>query len=244
MYNEEYEAFSSLFGARTTLAREIAFQSSSGLRKVEAASFDRVAASRAFSYAKASSLATAAATVTLRDGWWEFVAFTLAEGLTPTVVSLNWSPQWIRAVLRADASRIAAGGDSYKSIRWLAEAVDIYCGELLSPGVVSPSSRRNHPVRLHTGADKVALVRRLSKQRRDVLFIGDSKADLPPLTQSPTTIGVVALGSSSMAAALKLFGVPMRRANGTDPLTTSVGRGFLWSLENFQELVGKFRGPL
>ena len=245
MHDREYEAFSGQFGARATLAQELEFQSSFGLRKVEAASFDRVAASHTLSSADASSLASAAATVTLRAGWWEFVAFSLAEGLTPTIVSLNWSPQWIRAVLRADVARIASSGTNIKnckSVRSLAEAVDIYCGEVLAPGVVRPPSRRDHPTRLHTGTDKVALMRRLEKQPGDVLFIGDAMPDLPLLMQGTTTIGVVALGTSSMTAALELFGVPVKRVNDTELLSTSTGQGFLWSLWSFDELVGKFKG--
>lgn len=181
----------------------------------------------------------------LRAGWWDFVAYALEEGVRPAVVSLNWSPAWIRLVLRVDAAR-ASGAGGARTLRWLAEEVDIYCAGILPPQVVVPPSARDHPVRLHTGADKVALIRRLVDQHArhgETVFIGDSKADLPPLLHAPTTIGVVAAGNASMANAFDEFGVPVSAANGADVLHRTAGTGRLWVLESFHDIVGKFRGP-
>ncbi|KZV87311.1 hypothetical protein EXIGLDRAFT_840107, partial [Exidia glandulosa HHB12029] len=47
-YNDAYDAFSTSFGPRTTLSRELQFQTSLDERKIESDSFDRVSNSHVF----------------------------------------------------------------------------------------------------------------------------------------------------------------------------------------------------
>lgn len=237
-YYEEYEAFSDAFGPRTTLQRELEYQTSAGTRKVEADSFARVAASGVFNQTQFANLVAAARTVELRPGFFDLLAYAFGEGIQPAVVSLNWSPSWIRLVLRQHA-RTARD-------KTLLELVPIYCSEILAPALVRPPNLLyNRPTPLFTGGDKVALLNKLVKKsvlRGDVVFIGDSKADLPPLLLPPTTIGIVAAGSTSLSTALKTFGVKVVDANGTDVISRT-GKERLLTLYDFADVVGKFRGP-
>ncbi|EJD42972.1 hypothetical protein AURDEDRAFT_152676 [Auricularia subglabra TFB-10046 SS5] len=237
-YNQEFEAFSDAFGPRTTLKRELEFQTSAGDRRVESDSFNRVGASGIFNQTRLANLLAAAETVQLRPGFFDLLAYASGEGIQPAVVSLNWSPSWIRLVLRQHA-RDARD-------RALLELVPIYCSEILPPVLVRPPNLiNNRPTPLFTGGDKVALINKLAKAsvlRGDVVFIGDSKADLPPLLLPPTTIGIVAAGSSSLSTALKTFGVKVVDVNGTDVISRT-GKDHLLTLYSFADVVGKFRGP-
>lgn len=172
----------------------------------------------------------------LRDGLFDLLAYALEHGVQPAVVSLNWSPSWIRLVLRTNA-RTAAD-------KVLAELIPIYCSEILPPALVRPPNLLNRPASLFTGGDKVALISKLARRAKgEVVFIGDSKADLPPLLLPPTTIGIVAAGSGSMSTALQKFAVQVVEANATDVLERT-GQEKLMTLYSFADAVGKFRGPV
>jgi hypothetical protein len=124
------------------------------------------------------------------------------------------------------------------------EHIPIYCSEILPHDLVRPHNPLDHPASLFTGGDKVALIKKLAtKAQGAVVFIGDSKADLPPLVLKPTAIGIIAAGSASMDKALVQFGVKVRAVNSSDTLGKTEGTGALWRLESFAELVHKFRGP-
>lgn len=138
-----------------------------------------------FETAKADELVKYARNQTLRSGWCTFARMAQQKGVRINVVSLNWSPSWIRLVLQ-EAS----------SCPDVVSRIDTYSPEILPRGVL-PISRLNHNVSLFSGGDKTTLMASIlnkapSAKKHKVVFISDSDADLQPLWDTPTTVGIVA----------------------------------------------------
>lgn len=240
VYYAEYLDFGTAFGPRNNISAEIAYRSSPALHKVESDSFDRVARVGIFNHIKLPVLRQAAAAVTVRGGFWEFVATAQDYGITPRVASLNWSVRWIRLVLREDLKRrrAAATRDEKKWLKEdLAESLAIYCSEILPDGVVK-ANKLDFPTRLHTGGDKVKLMQKYAgdkgKETGRVLFFGDSANDLPPLMLGPTTVGVVAGRDSGINATLTKFGIGLVELDpGVKKVKDTAGEGFLYQTDEF-----------
>lgn len=168
------------------------------------------------------------------------VATSQSYGITPQIASLNWSVRWIRLVLEEDLKRRREVATKEER-KWLkdnlAEKVAIYCSEILPKGIVK-ASRLDFPTRLHTGWDKVQLVRNLTdktgKEAGRVLFFGDSTNDLPPLMLEPTTVGIVTGRDSGMNRTLAKFGIGVVEL---DPIMerapNTIDKGFLYHTDRF-----------
>jgi hypothetical protein len=243
VYNDEYNNFTATYPTRDTLRKEIIFRSHPTLRKVESDSYERVRDSNVFDNMRYAVLRRFARDVEVREGWWEFVAAALDAGVQPKVVSLNWSVVWIRLVMREHLDRyIRKIGESEASKRGLdrelVERVAVYCSELVPWGVVKPTEY-DFPTRLHTGGDKVQLITKLvgnvkgaKGAKGKIVFIGDSKSDLPPLVDS-ADIGVVA--GKDITSALEGWGVKVRQlGNG---YFGESGEKMLYRLDDFREVV-------
>ncbi|KAK4508769.1 hypothetical protein PRZ48_002508 [Zasmidium cellare] len=180
----EYEAnitkASQEYGSQDTIAQEVAFESSTLRRNVDVTLFDRVAASGMISYLNSSILQSAAETVVLRPDFWEWAVAASRCGVI-TVLSNNFSTQWLRLVLRTTYANFLSANNTTHHPTNLADKIEVYCPEILTTQLVTPSPA-DHPAPLHDGGDKLVLLRRLV--RGDVsrtLYLGDSVDDLPPL---------------------------------------------------------------
>lgn len=193
-----------------------------------------------FDHIKLPVLRQAAAAVTVRSGFWEFVATAQDYGITPRVASINWSVRWIRLVLREDLKRRRAAATREEK-KWLtedlAESLAIHCSEILPDGIVK-ASKLDFPTRMHTGWDKVKLMQKHAgdkgKETGRVLFFGDSTNDLPPLLLGPTTVGVVTGRDSGINATLAKFGIDLVELDpGVKKVKGTAGEGFLYRIDEF-----------
>ncbi|KAI0400243.1 hypothetical protein F4802DRAFT_620257 [Xylaria palmicola] len=200
VYGARADAAAAALPEPTSLAGAIARADDASLRAVEAWSFDWVRGMGLFATASAAELTRAARNQTLRAGWCAFARTAQGSGLRIHVVSLNWSPSWIRLVLRE-----AAGCPD------VAARVAAYSPEILPRGVL-PASPLSRAAPLFSGGDKTALVESLLEHipeadRRKVVFVSDGKADLRPLWDAPTNVGIVAGHGGSAARTFRQYGV-------------------------------------
>ncbi|KAI1303468.1 hypothetical protein F5Y03DRAFT_186265 [Xylaria venustula] len=205
IYEKRADAAAAAAPQATSLASYIAYADDAGRRAVEEWSFDWVEGMGLFETAKAAELVRYARNQTLRSGWCDFARTAQRRGVSIHVVSLNWSPSWVRLVLREASgcpdvvSRIAA-----------------YSPEILPRGVL-PFSPLNQNVSLFSGGDKTTLITKLLKgvpaaEKAKVVFVSDSHADLLPLWGSPTNVGVVAGFDGSAAETFEQYGVEIWEA--------------------------------
>ncbi|KAI0198521.1 hypothetical protein F4808DRAFT_435473 [Astrocystis sublimbata] len=205
IYGERADAAAAKVPEPTSLAGAIAYANDASLRDVEVWSFDWVKGMGLFETAKADELVKYARNQTLRDGWCTFARVAQAKGARINVVSLNWSPSWIRLVLQ-EAS----------SCPDVVTRITTYSPEILPEGVL-PFSALNHGVSLSSGGDKTILISKLlskipAVKKQKVVFVSDGKADLQPLWETPTNVGIVAGYTKSAARTFKQYGVNVREA--------------------------------
>ncbi|TGJ85192.1 hypothetical protein E0Z10_g3588 [Xylaria hypoxylon] len=127
------------------------------------------------------------------------------KGVHINVVSLNWSPSWVRLVLQ-EAS----------SCPDVVSRIATYSPEILPQGAL-PFSPLNHNVSLFSGGDKTTLIMSLLNKvpvakKQKVVFVSDGDADLQPLWDAPTNVGIVAGYEKSAARAFRQYGVDIREA--------------------------------
>jgi len=221
-YYADYLNVSASLAEPSTIQEELQLQSHAGLYAAEKDSFDRVHASGLFTTVSESALEAAAANVTLRAGFWEFVSAAQARGVRVSVISRNWSVRWIRTVLRASAP------DE------LAEVLYIYCPEILPAGVLA-ANKRDRPVDVFSGDDKIEIMKCVAAKGKQVVFVGDSNSDLGPILLPPTVVGVVAGLDSGSARTIRRENNLWRADQGWEGYT-GVDTG-AYVLEDWRELV-------
>ena len=159
-----------------------------------------------FETAQADELVKYARNQTLRDGWCAFARQAHKKGAHISVVSLNWSPSWVRLVLQE-----ASGCPEVVS------RIDAYSPEILPRGVL-PVSPLNHGVPLFSGGDKSMLIAGIlgripAARKKKVVFVSDGGADLQPLWGAPTNVGIVAGYDGSAAETFTQYGVDIQNAS-------------------------------
>lgn len=159
-----------------------------------------------FDATKEAALVKQARNQTLRKGWCDFARTAQHHGNHINVVSLNWSPSWIRLVLReaSDCPEVVSG-------------ISTFCPEILPDGVLA-RSELDHDVPLFSGGDKTKLMDKIlgdipPQRKQNVLFVSDGDADLQALLQAPSNIGVVAGFTDSAAETLRKYGAEIRPAS-------------------------------
>ncbi|KAI1361303.1 hypothetical protein F5Y08DRAFT_314992 [Xylaria arbuscula] len=200
IYGERADAAAALVPEPSSLQGAIAYANDVSLRDVEVWSFDWVKGMGLFETAQASELIKYAGQQTLRDGWCAFARTAQDKGARISVVSLNWSPSWVRLVLQE-----ASGCPE------VVARIGTYSPEILPCGVL-PVSRRNHGVPLFSGGDKTVLIESLLEKvpaatKEKVVFVSDGHADLQPLWETPTNVGIVAGYDGSAAETFAQYGV-------------------------------------
>ncbi|KAI1176248.1 hypothetical protein F4777DRAFT_285361 [Nemania sp. FL0916] len=205
IYSQRADAAAAALPQPSSLASAIAYADDTSRRDVEVWSFDWVKDMGLFETAKADELVKYARNQILRSGWCAFAHRAQRNGVHINVVSLNWSPSWIRLVLQ-EAS----------SCPEVVSRIDTFCPEILPRGVL-PVSALNHNISLFSGGDKTALITSLLDKvpranKQKVVFISDSDADLQPLWETPTNVGVVAGYDDSAAEAFEKYGVDVWKA--------------------------------
>lgn len=184
----------------TSLQGAIDYSNNALLRSVEQWSFTYVNSSGLFDTITLSNLQKYARNVTLRDGWCGFAQAAIDKGVQIHVISLNWSPSWIRLVLEEASDCPEVVGN-----------IATYCSEILPSGVL-PSNPLNHAEPLFAGGDKTKLMQRILKRipaesKERVAFFSDGDADLQPLWESPTTVGFAAGLDGSAFEAFEQYNV-------------------------------------
>lgn len=150
-----------------------------------------------FDATKQEELVKFAKNQTLRDGWCTFATAAQEKGVKVNVVSLNWSPSWIRLVLEqaSDCPQVV-------------ENIETYCPEIL-PENTLPVTGLDHGTQLFSGGDKTKLIENLLRTASDdiknVVFVSDGDADLEPLWKAPTNIGIVAGFMNSAAESFRTY---------------------------------------
>lgn len=203
------------------------------MRAVEQWSFLWVQNLGVFDATKQDELVKLAKNQTLRDGWCSFATAAQENGVKLNVVSLNWSPSWIRLVLE-EASQCPD----------VVENIKTYCPEIL-PENTLPDTGLDHGTPLFSGGDKTKLIEKLlrtaSGEIRDVVFVSDGDADLQPLWEGPTNIGIVAGFNESAAESFRAYGVEVVDVRLGWRGHTGIGSGnnsFIYGFENWEN-VGK-----
>lgn len=207
------------------------------LRGVEQWSFYWVQNLGVFSQAQAPDLIKAAQNHTLRPGWCDFVERAQADGVHIHVISLNWSPSWIRLVLEQSSGCPDA-----------VARISTYSPEILPPGVL-PASDLNCPRDLFSGGDKTALIESIladvpAEEKRNVVFASDGMADLQPLWEGATNIGLAAGLNNSAAVTFRKHGVSVVNASSGWVGHTGEGNGgsgnstsnFVYGFESWKEV--------
>lgn len=168
---------------------------------------------------------------TLRDGWCSFATTAQENGVKLNVVSLNWSPSWIRLVLQ-QASECPQ----------VVENIETYCPEIL-PENTLPDTGLDHGTPLFSGGDKTKLIESLLRtvpdEVRNVVFVSDGDADLQPLWEGPTNIGIVAGLNESAAESFQTYGVDVVDASLGWRGHTGVGSGnssFIYGFEDWNDI--------
>ncbi|GAP84971.1 putative protein [Trichoderma reesei QM6a] EGR46827 [Rosellinia necatrix] len=207
IYGERADAAAAALPEPSSLASAIAYANDPSLRDVEVWSFGWVKEMGLFETARANELAKYARNQTLRSGWCSFARTAQKKGAYINVVSLNWSPSWIRLVLQ-EAS----------SCPDVVPHIATHSPEILPRGIL-PVSDLNHNVSLFSGGDKTTLMAGLlgkipMGKKRKIVFVSDGDADLQPLWESPTTIGIVAGYEKSAARAFREYSVDIWKADG------------------------------
>ncbi|KAF2970240.1 hypothetical protein GQX73_g3310 [Xylaria multiplex] len=205
IYGERADAAAAKLPEPTSLAGAIAYANDASLRDVEVWSFNWVKGMGLFETAEADELVKYARNQTLRSGWCSFARTAQKNGAHINVVSLNWSPSWIRLVLQ-EASACPE----------VVPRIATYSPEILPRGAL-PFSPLSHNVSLFSGGDKTALITGLlnkvpAAKKRKVVFVSDGDADLQPLWETPTNVGFVAGYEKSAARTFKQYGVEIREA--------------------------------
>lgn len=203
------------------------------LRAVEQWSFLWVQNLGVFDATKRDELVKFARNQTLRDGWCTFATSAQEKGVKVNVVSLNWSPSWIRLVLQ-EASECPQ----------VVENIETYCPEIL-PENTLPATGLDHGTQLFSGGDKTELIQNLlmsvSEEVDNVVFVSDGDADLQPLWEGPTNIGIVAGFDGSAAETFNTYGVEVANVSLGWRGHTGAGSGnssFVYGFENWED-VGK-----
>lgn len=184
-----------------------------------------------FDATKQEQLVKFAKNQTLRDGWCTFATAAQEKGIKVNVVSLNWSPSWIRLVLEQ-----ASGCPQ------VAENIETYCPEIL-PENTLPATGMDHATQLFSGGDKTRLIesllRTVSDEVRNVVFVSDGDADLEPLWKGPTNVGVVAGFTGSAAESFRTYGVEVADASlGWRGHTGGTGgnTSFVYGFEDWEDV--------
>lgn len=158
-----------------------------------------------FDITKQEELVKFAKNQTLRDGWCNFATEAQENGVKLNVVSLNWSPSWIRLVL-----------EQASECPQVVENIETYCPEIL-PESTLPDTGLDHGTPLFSGGDKTKLIesllRTMSGDARNVVFVSDGDADLQPLWEGPTNVGIVAGLDGSAAESFRTYGVDVANAS-------------------------------
>ncbi|KAI0102199.1 hypothetical protein GGR51DRAFT_528119 [Nemania sp. FL0031] len=200
IYEQRADAAAAALPQPSSLASAIAYANDASLRDVEVWSFNWVKGMGLFETVEANELVKYARNQTLRRGWCSFARTAQKKGVHINVVSLNWSPSWVRLVLQESS----ACPD-------VASRISTYSPEILPRGAL-PISALNHNVSLFSGGDKSTLIASLlnkvpKAKKQEVVFISDGDADLQPLWNSPTNVGIAAGYEKSAARAFKEYGV-------------------------------------
>jgi 2-hydroxy-3-keto-5-methylthiopentenyl-1-phosphate phosphatase len=231
LYNSDYTQLTTTFGLRPNLTSELHFQSLSALSRLEHASYTRVKRSGLFHTASAALLREAAGTISVRPGFHGFLRAARSNSADVSVLSRNWSPSWIRAVLSASAANARE--------RTLLADVRIFSPEILSPYLLLRARRgadKNIDVPVFSGEDKRRVMRAWAKGR-DVVFVGDGNSDLAPLLGAPTVVGVIAgLNAEAAGTVGKEEGWEVWNATAGWRGVTGLRRKAVYVLEKYDEL--------
>ncbi|KAL1852806.1 hypothetical protein Daus18300_012050 [Diaporthe australafricana] len=230
-YGTVYDAVSATVDGPTSLDEAIDYANNAALRGVEQWSFLWVQNLGVFDSTKSEELVKFAKNQTLRAGWCTFATAAQENGVKLNVVSLNWSPSWIRLVLE-QASECPD----------VVNNIETYCPEIL-PADTLPASGLDHGTQLFSGGDKTKLMesilRDVSGEVNDVVFVSDGDADLQPLWEGPTNIGVVAGLDGSAAESFRTYGIGVANASLGWRGHTGVGAGnnsFVYGFENWEDV--------
>lgn len=184
-----------------------------------------------FDAVKQEELVKFAKNQTLRDGWCSFATTAQENGVKLNVVSLNWSPSWIRLVLEQ-----ASGCPQ------VVPNIETYCPEIL-PKDTLPDTGLDHGTPLFSGGDKTKLIERLLRtvadDVRNVVFVSDGDADLQPLWEEPTNIGIVAGFNDSAAESFRTYKVDVADVSLGWRGHTGAGSGnssFIYGFENWEDI--------
>ncbi|GAW21056.1 hypothetical protein ANO14919_105690 [Xylariales sp. No.14919] len=205
IYGERADAAAAALPEPSSLAGAIAYANDASLRDVEVWSFNWVKGMGLFKTVEADELVKYARNQTLRSGWCSFARTAQQKGVHINVVSLNWSPSWVRLVLQ-EAS----------SCPDVVSHIATYSPEILPQGAL-PFSPLNHNASLFSGGDKTTLIADLldkvpAAKKQKVVFVSDGDADLQPLWDMPTNVGIVAGYEKSAARTFGQYGVGIREA--------------------------------
>ncbi|VUC23406.1 unnamed protein product [Clonostachys rosea] len=184
-YQENITLAQEEYGNITTFEEEVDFAASDLRRSVDAVLYDRVASSGMIEYLTVDILEKYASAVTIRDGWWDFALAAARRGSVPTILTNNFSIQWVRLVLRTSYQDYQSGYSNItNSTLDIDEAIPIYCSEIIGTQLL-PSSPTDHEFSSHSGGDKVDILHRLMiGQTKPSLYVGNSLNDLPPLVDA------------------------------------------------------------
>jgi len=179
---------------RRTIDEECRFLAS--LVPVERASIRRIEKAGVFAGLRTADLAHAAEeTVTVRPDFWWVCELVLDAGGRVSVLSVNWSKEWIRSALGAAVARECHGGEKERA-RFEHEVVvasNSFCSDgVTTTGEITRSPELGNDRGIWTAPDKAAMMEILVGEgvtEGPVVYVGDSSTDIMCLLRAD--VGVV-----------------------------------------------------
>mmetsp|Transcript_2071 Transcript_2071/g.2253 ORF Transcript_2071/g.2253 Transcript_2071/m.2253 type:complete len:256 (+) Transcript_2071:23-790(+) len=173
-FNEYNENFTSKYGERDTIEKEIKFQT--GMQNVEMSSINEIKKLKLFEGIDEEEFLAQGNHVTLKPHFTEFLTKCQELKIPVIILSVNWTKLIMQAVL------LKNGFKENENLKIMVNELEFKNG--ISTG------NFNKAISIRTGLDKLNIVNSLIKQYGKTCYIGDSMTDLLSLIDSDIGIAI------------------------------------------------------
>lgn len=198
-FNEYNENFTSKYGERDTIEKEIKFQT--GMQNVEMSSINEIKKLKLFEGIDEEEFLAQGNQVTLKPHFTEFLTKCQELKIPVIILSVNWTKLIMQAVL------LKNGFKENENLKIMVNELEFKNG--ISTG------NFNKAISIRTGLDKLNIVNSLIKQYGKACYIGDSMTDLLALIDSD--IGI-AIEEGSVIESIKKLNFPIKNLSEAEEL--------------------------
>lgn len=198
-FNEYNQDFTSKYGERDTIEKEIKFQT--GMQNVEMKSINEIKRLRLFEGITEDEFQAQENHVTLKPHFTDFLGKCQELKIPVIILSVNWTKLIMEAVLQKN------GFKENENLKIMVNELEFING--ISTG------NFNESISIRTGLDKLNIVNSLIKQYGKTCYIGDSMTDLLSLIDSD--IGI-AIEEGSVIESIKKLNFPIKNLSEAEEL--------------------------